>query len=261
VAFKEGNVDQAKHDLQNAVKLDPNYVPALVYLSSIYIADHNYGDTVPLLETAQKLDPNNAEIQLTLGAAYRGVGRLDDAQKAYEKALALAPNDPAPHFNLGVLKGDYRKDYAGGIAEFSQYIAAGGPEKALADQYIKDLQREKELGEKRAAAEVERTRREEERKKKEEQLRLEEEAEKAAAEKAAQDQAAADKAAADQAAADKAAADKAAADKAAADKAAAGPGETDCKNGQDDDADTKIDCADTDCAQDAICMPTPAPGQ
>lgn len=166
--YLDENVPQATFHLKKALEIDANLLPAAVYLSKIYMEDHNYGDTVPLLENAARLDPNNAEIQLTLGVAYRGVNRLDDAEKAYRKALSLDPADPAPHFNLGVLIGDYRKDYDGAVNEFSQYIAGGGPERALAEQYIKDIQREKELSEKRAAAAAEAKRREEERKKKEE---------------------------------------------------------------------------------------------
>jgi tetratricopeptide (TPR) repeat protein len=172
--FNQGNVPQATFHLKKAVEIDGNLVPALVYLSKIYIDDHNYADTIPMLENAARLDPSNAEIQLTLGVAYRGMGRLEDAERCYQRALQLDPKNPAPHFNLGVLVGDYRKNYEGAIAEFSAYIAGGGPEKALAEQYIKDIQKEKELSEKRAKAAEEAKKREEERKKKEELVKDEE---------------------------------------------------------------------------------------
>jgi tetratricopeptide (TPR) repeat protein len=172
--FMEGNVPQATFHLKKAVEVDGNLVPALVYLSKIYMEDHNFADTIPMLENAARLDPTNADIQLTLGVAYRGVGRLEDAERSYQRALQLDPSDPAPHFNLGVLIGDYRKDYTGAINAFSQYIAGGGPEKALAEQYIKDIQKEKELSEKRAKAAEEAKRREEERKRKEELVKQEE---------------------------------------------------------------------------------------
>lgn len=172
--FLQENVPQATFHLKKAVEIDGNFVPALVYLSKIYIDDHNYGDTIPLLENAVKLDPSNAEIQLTLGVAYRGVGRLEDAEKCYQRALQLDPGNPAPHFNLGVLVGDYRKNYEGAIAEFTAYIAGGGPEKSLAEQYIKEIQKEKELSEKRAKAAEEAKKRDEERKKKEELIKEEE---------------------------------------------------------------------------------------
>jgi tetratricopeptide (TPR) repeat protein len=176
--YQEGNRPAATKYLKEAVDLDKEFVPALVFLSRVYMDDHNYGDTVPLLETAAKKNPNNADVQLTLGVAYRGLGRLEEAEKAYEKALALDPANPAPHFNLGVLLGDYKKDYDGAIAAFNQYIASGGPEADMATEYIDDVQKEKSRAERRAKAEADRKKREEERKKREELLKQAEEAEK-----------------------------------------------------------------------------------
>jgi len=167
--YLDHDVPSATEHLQKALAIDPNLVPALVYLSRLYMDDHNYAATVPLLENAAAQDPKNADLQLTLGVAYRGVGRLDDAQKAYSKALTLAPGNPAPHFNLGVLLGDYRKDYDGAVAEFNQYVAAGGPQSDLAQTYIKDVTKEKEIAAKRAAADAERKAKEEERKKQEQE--------------------------------------------------------------------------------------------
>jgi tetratricopeptide (TPR) repeat protein len=165
--YLDDNKPAATEHLERALGLDPDLVPALVQLSRVYMDDHNYTDTVPLLERAARLDPNNADVQLTLGVAYRGVGRLEEAEAAYQRALALDPSDPAPRFNLGVLKADYRKDYDGGIAAFEAYVAAGGPEAALAQDYIKSIELEKTLAEKRAKAEAERKARAEERKRKE----------------------------------------------------------------------------------------------
>lgn len=167
--YLDDNKPEATSRLQHALETDPNLVPALVYLSKVYMEDKNYADTVPLLENAARMDPNNADVQLTLGVAYRGVGRLDDAERAYQRALAIDPSDPAPHLNLGVLKGDYRKDYDGAVQEFNAYIAANGSESALAQDYIKAVQREKDLSDKRAKAELERKQREEERKRKEQE--------------------------------------------------------------------------------------------
>jgi len=165
--YLDGNVPAAAQELEKAVKLDPELVPALVYLSRVYMDDHNYGDTVPLLETAARLDPNNADVQLTLGVAYRGVGRLDDAQAAYQKALTLDPSDPSPRYNLGILLGDYRKDYDGAVAQLQEYIASGGEHSDQAAAYIDEIKKEKSLAEKRAKAEEERKAREAERERKE----------------------------------------------------------------------------------------------
>lgn len=169
--YLEDNKPEATTQLKAALAVEPDLVPALVYLARVYMDDHNYTDTVPLLEQAVKLDPNNGDLYLTLGVAYRGMNRLDDAKAAYDKALALNPSDPAPHFNQGVLLGDYRKDYTGAVEAFNRYISAGGPERALAETYIKDIEKEKSNAEKRAKAEAERKAKEEERKRKEELLK------------------------------------------------------------------------------------------
>jgi Flp pilus assembly protein TadD len=165
--YLDDDKSAATEHLQRALELDPNLVPALVQLSRVYMDDHNYQDTVPLLERAAALDPGNADIQLTLGVAYRGVGRLDDAEAAYRQALKLDPSDPSPELNLGVLQADYRKDYDAGIAAFRRYVSSGGAEKALAEEYIKSVEFEKSVADKRAKAEAERKARAEERKRKE----------------------------------------------------------------------------------------------
>ncbi len=175
--YREGNRPAATRYLEEAVSLDDELVPALVYLSRVYMDDHNYGDTVPLLERAAKKDPSNADVQLTLGVAYRGVERLDDAKSSYEKALTLDPTNPAPHFNLGILLGDYNKEYDAAIAAFNQYIDAGGPESAVASEYIADISKEKARAEKRAKADADRKVRDAERKDRERLLEQAEEEE------------------------------------------------------------------------------------
>lgn len=152
VSYQDGNVPLATSELKKAVDLDSELVPALVYLSRVYMDDKNYADTVPLLETATAKDPTNADLYLTLGVAYRGVGRLDDAEAAYKKALELAPGNPSPHFNLGVLLGDFKKDYDGAVVAFNAYIDAGGERAELASEYIKEVEKEKKRAERRQKA-------------------------------------------------------------------------------------------------------------
>lgn len=161
--YLDGNLPAAKESLDKAVELEPELVPALMYLSRVYLDDRNYEDMVPLLETARSVDPTNPDVQLTLGIAYRGTGRLDDARKAYEQALVLRPDDPTPHFNLGILLGDHEKDYDGAIAAFERYVLAKGAQVERAATYIDEVRKEKERAERRARAEAKRREREAER--------------------------------------------------------------------------------------------------
>lgn len=164
----------AQKNLEKAVELDSQYVPALVYLSHLYLDNKNYADSVPLLERAFEQVPDNHGVLLNLGLSYRGVGRYQDAKRMYELALKEMPENPAPHMNLGVLLGDYLKDYDGAIEAFESYIDRGGDRRDDAEAYIAKVEKEqkKVAKEKKRAAESERRRKE-----KEERERLLKEAE------------------------------------------------------------------------------------
>jgi tetratricopeptide (TPR) repeat protein len=180
--FLEGEIALATNYLEKARELQPDLVPALVYLAEIYLADHNYEDTVGLLEAAAEASPDNHGVQMRLGIAYRGVGRLDEAKAAYQRALQIEVNNPDPHFNLGILLGDYAKEYDDSIASFESYLDRGGSERERAEAYIKSVSKEQKRAEKRKTADAERKKREEERA---ERQRLLEEAEKKKAEEEA----------------------------------------------------------------------------
>ncbi len=157
----------AEAELEKAIQLDPQLATALIYLSKLYLEQHNYAETVPLLERAVAQAPTNHGLLMNLGLAYRGVGKLAEAKATYQRAQALQPGNPDPHFNLAVLIGDYEKDYPGAIDEYRQYISGGGSERALAESYIEAVEKEQKFQEKRKKAEDDRKRREEERKRKE----------------------------------------------------------------------------------------------
>ena len=124
--YLKGEKGLATFQLQKAVELDPELVPALIYLSKLYMEDRNYTDTIELLERAAAKAPDNHGVQMNLGVAYRGVGRLEDAAKAYQTAIALDSENVDPYYNLGILYGDYTKDYDKAIESFEMYIIYGG---------------------------------------------------------------------------------------------------------------------------------------
>jgi tetratricopeptide (TPR) repeat protein len=161
--FRAGQAAEAEYYLQEAVRLDPDLVPALVYLSRIYLDNRNYEDTIPLLESALQRQPDNYGVVMNLGIAYRGVGRHLEAERMYRKALELQPSRPDPWFNMGILYGDHMKDYDRAITALQTYTSRGGSEVLLASEYIADLEKEQERAEKKRALEEDRARREAER--------------------------------------------------------------------------------------------------
>lgn len=179
VLFEDKNYPGAQAHLEKAVELDPNFVPALIYLSHLHLDNRNFKAMVPLLENARKFDPDNHSVLVNLGIAYRGLGRLDDAIAVYQRALELKPNNPDPWFNLGIIYGDYKKDYAQAITSFQTYIDKGGKEKATALLYIEEVKKEKEKAEAKAAREAKRKQREQERVEREKLLKEQKAAEEA----------------------------------------------------------------------------------
>ena len=169
----------AKFEFDKALERDPNYVPAMVYLSYYYLDNRNFEDTVMVLEKADKLNPDDVGIMLNLAIGYRGVERYDDAVKIYERVKLLDPGNPTPYLNLGILYGDYTKDYDKAVAEYNLYKDNGGPEVEMVDGYIEATLKEQEKVRK---LEERRKKMEQRQKEKEERERLlAEEAEKAEA--------------------------------------------------------------------------------
>src|SRR5437870_1612495 len=93
--FDKSNVERAIQSYQEAVKLDPSFVPAWVRLSFMHSNSYWLGH-----------DPSSA--------------RLAAAKDAADRALALDPNLPETHLALGYYRYYGQHDFAGALAEFQQ---------------------------------------------------------------------------------------------------------------------------------------------
>jgi tetratricopeptide (TPR) repeat protein len=187
----------AKVELERAISLDPELVPARMAIAQLHLTNRDYQAAAEALEKAKTIEPKNAAIVNNLAIAYRGLGKYEEAQAAYKQALVLDPSNPEPHLNLAVLLADYLKAYDQALLALEDYRRAGGSNTALATTWNEEIlvdkerfEKEKERKKKRDDAAVKQAERE--------RLAKEHEAREAA-------EAAADKAAAEQAAANEAA--------------------------------------------------------
>lgn len=98
-------------ELEQALKLDPNFARAHARLAAIYALEPIYvPDAVETSRVATEkeaalasaLDPSLAEPQAALSAMYGLAGRWVEAHVASERALALDPNDVTATFWAGV---------------------------------------------------------------------------------------------------------------------------------------------------------------
>jgi tetratricopeptide (TPR) repeat protein len=136
-AYREGQIDQAIVDFQNAKKLDPSLVNAQLYLATARSAQYIPGDPSP--ENAQHGDQALQEFRSILGAhpdslsAIDGAGsilynlagtpfdpeKMEESKSYHQKHIELRPGDPEPYYWVGVIdwslafrgNGDMRADF------------------------------------------------------------------------------------------------------------------------------------------------------
>jgi tetratricopeptide (TPR) repeat protein len=136
-AYREGQIDQAIVDFQNAKQLDPSLVNAQLYLATARSAQYIPGDPSP--ENAQHGDQALQEFRSILGAhpdnlsAIDGAGsilynlagtpfdpeKMEESKSYHQKHIELRPGDPEPYYWVGVIdwslafrgNGDMRADF------------------------------------------------------------------------------------------------------------------------------------------------------
>jgi tetratricopeptide (TPR) repeat protein len=85
IAQVEGNKASAKEHLEEALKLAPQFVAALVALGKMETSDKRYQRAIELLGNAVAVQPANETAHYALLTAYRDAGQMDKAKS--EKAI------------------------------------------------------------------------------------------------------------------------------------------------------------------------------
>jgi len=91
----------AKQYFHDAIRLDPDYEPAYVWLAQLLTLEKDDKDAIDALTQAKRIDPNDLRNRLELGAAQRRVGDLKDAENTLTELADDDPNNPAVHSELG----------------------------------------------------------------------------------------------------------------------------------------------------------------
>lgn len=93
--------------LQAALKLKPDYAPALYLLGRKAQLEGDYKDAETAFRKVVKHEPQNAKAHGQLGMALYHLGREKDAEKEYRLELSMNPGDYNTWFNLGELQMSY----------------------------------------------------------------------------------------------------------------------------------------------------------
>lgn len=101
IRFKQDLLDAAVWNLQECLKIAPDYMPALQFLSRIYLQSDLQQDALPLFDTIFNLAPDSLKNKIYAGELYFQRARLMLAQDSFNlaitdlrKVLTLAPRHP-----------------------------------------------------------------------------------------------------------------------------------------------------------------------
>ncbi len=122
--LQSGRARRAEAAFLMETSINPQHLPAHVYLGNLYVLSGRYEEAVQEYQRVLLTDPRNKEALINQGAAFVMAGRKNLAIERLEKAVRLYPESALAHYHLA-------KAYQ------------GTGQKALAE---KEIQKARELG-------------------------------------------------------------------------------------------------------------------
>jgi tetratricopeptide (TPR) repeat protein len=98
---KQGQLDAAIAQYQEALRRDPHYFPARFNLAEACLTNGRMDEAIRQFQEILRLDPDSAYAHNQLGSAYGKEGQVDLAMVQYQEAVRLKPDYPGAHYNLG----------------------------------------------------------------------------------------------------------------------------------------------------------------
>lgn len=92
---------EATKQLQAALKIDPSYLPARLYLGSAYLGLNEVAKAIEPLRKVIQVSPENVEARQLLGEAFLGQESFEAAAEQFEKLRDLDASNPKGWAGLG----------------------------------------------------------------------------------------------------------------------------------------------------------------
>jgi cytochrome c-type biogenesis protein CcmH len=125
-----GNGSQMLAALESRLVQNPRDLEALLGLGRIYLQTGQMPKAIELYKRALEVDSNNVSALSGLAMILAQAGHSDQALRLFDRALAINPQVPMALLFKGRILYEERKDYAGAIANWEQFLRVmpqGGP--------------------------------------------------------------------------------------------------------------------------------------
>jgi len=83
-----------------------------------------YAEAIDFYKQAFALNPADINVSTDLGTALWYAGRADEALAQYQKSLAIDASHAQTLFNVGIVRADGKRDYAGAIEAWDALLKA-----------------------------------------------------------------------------------------------------------------------------------------
>lgn len=99
----KGQIEQARTQLQEAVKIDHAYLPARVTLARLHVFRREFGAALQAVQEILDIAPRNLQAKLIRADAQMGLGNLSQARETVVEAIKENPSSRDAVFQLGYL--------------------------------------------------------------------------------------------------------------------------------------------------------------
>ena len=121
--FDEKKYQDAIHNLEEALKREPEHVEALYYMGVVNMALRRPEQAVAYLTRAQAKSPQDNSIAFQLALAYFAQQQYDRAEPLFERVFKADPTIDGLGYYVGFIR--YRKkDYRGALEAFADSLGS-----------------------------------------------------------------------------------------------------------------------------------------
>jgi len=119
---------------------DPKNLAAAVKAGNLLYDAQRYAEAIPFYQQAFALNPRDINVSTDLGTALWYAGQPDEALAQYDKSLGIDASHAQTLFNIGIVRADGKRNYAGAIAVWETLLKLnlGYPEVAKVKNLIAD---------------------------------------------------------------------------------------------------------------------------